>query len=384
MKNDGGGINPNQDVGASEIEVSSGGAVSFDEMMELDNASSNQESSKEAAPEKADAKSEVESENDKKLAEDKNVDTTPGAGKSALKLLKAKNGDQPLDVPADAVFDVMIDGKKEAVSAQDLLNNYSGKTDWTRKYTDFDKERKSYQTERQVLEKNIEGFLGIVNKPEASFTDIAMTLAQFAQVDNPISFVRALRQKLTPDAQKWLEMSEQDRMLAETKEENQFLTAKEQSKRDAEVREQEIAQLQQKIDSVREAAKISEEDFKSTYRQIVQDGKVPEESITPEYVAEYYQVSKAYDLAEKVLESVDPESKDDAQALRQLVSIKQDNPDFSEDDLRDVAEAMLGRKAKRAAKALSDKVRSNEPKAKASSSAPRAPQNEPINFDDLE
>jgi hypothetical protein len=94
------GVNPNQDVGNSNVEVSSGGTVSFEDILSLEEGSSSSSESKESAPPKekkaaaadTDSKTETERENDEKVASDKDVDTTPGAGKPALKLLKAKNG----------------------------------------------------------------------------------------------------------------------------------------------------------------------------------------------------------------------------------------------------------------------------------------------------
>jgi hypothetical protein len=210
-----------------------------------------------------------------------------------------------------------------------------------------------------------------------------MTLAQFAHVDNPVSFVRALREKLMPEAKKWETMNEVERKAAHLEEENKYLSAKEASRLTESQRAEKRAALEAKIAEVREAHKISEEDYDKTLESIVQGGKVPVEEITPEYVANYYAVTKQFESCEKILEAIDPALKEDASILRSLVNVAHDNPDFSEQDLRDVAEAMTGKKAKKAAQALSSKVRASESK-RASTSAPKSAQNEPLTFDDLD
>jgi len=73
-----------------------------------------------------------------------------------IKTLKMKNGDEDLEVPSGAKIKVKVAGKEEDVDLQTLVNEYSGKTNWGRKFQELDTERKTFQAERQDLQSGID------------------------------------------------------------------------------------------------------------------------------------------------------------------------------------------------------------------------------------
>ena len=67
------------------------------------------------------------------------------------KTVKAEVDGKEIDIPAEALFEVVIDGQKEKVPLQELKNNYSGQTAIARAYTKLDKDTK--QADSVIREK---------------------------------------------------------------------------------------------------------------------------------------------------------------------------------------------------------------------------------------
>ena len=70
--------------------------------------------------------------------------------KKDVKNLRMKMGEELFNVASDATFKVKVDGKSEEVPLQELINNYSGKTAWDKKFTEIGKEKKEVQFEKST------------------------------------------------------------------------------------------------------------------------------------------------------------------------------------------------------------------------------------------
>jgi hypothetical protein len=78
--------------------------------------------------------------------------------KSEVKKITAKNGEDNLEIPANITIPHKVDGEEVEIPLQELLNNYSGKQAWDKRFSELDVERKEYQKERDIVERYVEDF----------------------------------------------------------------------------------------------------------------------------------------------------------------------------------------------------------------------------------
>ena len=81
--------------------------------------------------------SETEEES-KEEEESEEVEEKPEPKKDSKKL-RMRMGDELFNVDSDASFKVKVDGQNVDVPLQELINNYSGKTAWDKKFTEIGK-----------------------------------------------------------------------------------------------------------------------------------------------------------------------------------------------------------------------------------------------------
>jgi hypothetical protein len=113
---------------------------------------------------------------------------------------------------------------------------------------------------------------------------------------------------------------------------------------------------------------------------MVASGKFNKDAITPEQIGEYFGSNQAESTAQEALQELgDLENPEKVVQLMREAKLK--FPDFTKDDLVQVAREALGLKSK-AAKNLSQKVKKADPSVTAK--RPSNPRQEPMSWDDLE
>lgn len=220
------GVNPNVEVG-DEPSISAGGGsnISFDD---IDRVTSEKPAKpkKEAKPAKeakpddtdpyvdGDAKDETDGRDKKPKAkeggdadakETKEAKAATDAPKA--KVHKVKVGDTEMDLAGDATLTIPINGKKEAVPLQDLINEYNGKTEWSRRFSDIDKRDKEVKSQSESLNslaKNL--YEKSQEDPEAGFD----FLAEMTKQDPVEVKEKVLRQQIA-DILPLAEMSDEER-----------------------------------------------------------------------------------------------------------------------------------------------------------------------------
>lgn len=383
-------INPNESLQTNTtVEVGAGGTVKFDDLMSLEGIGAPEATAaEESAPEAQVAAPEAEpvvaedgiTLKDPKAEADKNIDTTPGAGSNALKMIKGLQGGKPYELPSDVMIEVTVDGKKQSVSIDDLRNQYSGKMGWDKKFSELDRERKGFSKEREEIVTEISTFFSL------SQTDPKKAIYYLAERSgqNPHEFFSQMRNGLVPEIQRWGQLTPEQREVENLKEQNAFLQSKTQSEQSRRTAQESLQALDTKVTEVSTKLGIDRNTFKSVYEEIVATGKVAPDQITPEYVADYYKVTQSFNKAEAALESISPELKSNREAVQALVSVIEGNPDFTAEDIAEIARSTIG--AQVAAKSVNRKIQKNSSGAASpkSNSRPKNPNNEPVNFDDLE
>ena len=152
-----------QEVDVSPEANENAEALSFDELDQLTDGRNEKELLSEAKKEikGKENKSEVKAESNR---EEKEVIAEAAEKKEEeIKKLIAKYGEENLEMPANAIFKHKIDGEEVDVELQELLNNYSGKVSYDKKFQEFSSERKYFEEERNDYNQQIENINKYIN-----------------------------------------------------------------------------------------------------------------------------------------------------------------------------------------------------------------------------
>jgi hypothetical protein len=106
---------------------------------------------------------------------------------------------------------------------------------------------------------------------------------------------------------------------------------------------------------------LDERAMVEAYDAMLKAGK-REEEITPEALGDFFLERQSVELAEKVVDSLADEPENRDKAVQLLAEAKVKYPEFTEDDLKQLAEEAFGGRPGKTAKVLSKKVRQAERK----------------------
>jgi hypothetical protein len=144
----------------------------------------------------------------------------------------------------DQNFKVKINGIEKEVPLQDLLNSYSGQQEIQRRFTEFDKQKKTWEKETAQDKEFTKYVMTEIDGLKTNFQSVISQYEKTGYVDkNPITFVnqlldnmginsnlfeRALFEHMLPDYANYFNMSDVEREAFYTKKENEYLRKKEQ------------------------------------------------------------------------------------------------------------------------------------------------------------
>lgn len=184
------GVNPNVEVGDEPtISTGAGSQLTFDDLervtAEEDRKPKPKPKPKEEKPLKEaawnpdDAPDPKDQREPKEEKEPKPKDKEPQAaqpkeGQPKPKIHKLKIGDQIMDVAGDATFTIPVAGKKEEVPLQDLVNDYNGRTEWHRRFSEVDVREKEFSKQKESLDKLVSNvYEKVQTDPDAAFDFLA-------------------------------------------------------------------------------------------------------------------------------------------------------------------------------------------------------------------
>jgi hypothetical protein len=340
---------------------------------------------KEDDKEEKDKKSEdKEKEEDDKKQEDK--DSKKGKDKG----VKVKTDDGVQEVPKDAKVRVKVNGKFEERTIQEVMDDFSGREGYDRKFSELSEKFKEkeqtiqeYEQEKQELTQHLEeignrirGGLQGQNNPLDAFK----YLLDISGAD-PVEYEKKLFEALTPEIQNFQDMSEQEQEAYWAKKENEVLKRRlESSSQDSgQVRSNQDSETQAK--ELREAQGVSEQDYNSAAQELENLG---EQDLSPERVVNYAKAKPAVDRAEGLVgdyaDTIGSEEKVD-QAVRNIAELILSDPEIDDSDIVDVLEEHFG-----GYQEINDKYRqqSSESQSKGKSAPEPKDGDEPESFDDFD
>lgn len=245
--------------------------------------------------EKEEKEEEEESEDD----EEPLVENDPNEikqDKNSKKLRMRMSDGELYNIDAESTFKVKVDGEMQEVPVQELINNYSGKTAWDKKFTEIGKEKKTLEFEKSQIQsqKNkliqaVNSALGPIKDPDKNPMDSLLYLVEMTGED-PYTAYRRIMESNLEELGSLMDMTETERELYFHRKKDE-LHGKVQKQRQTKMDEEtSLTRTTQHIDSLRQAKNVSESDFVDASEElesIYKEAKLDVDSITAEVVVDY-------------------------------------------------------------------------------------------------
>lgn len=249
-------------------------------------------------------------------------------------------GDSKPEIELDALkgyeVPVMIDGQEVKVPVQELINNYSGKQAWDKRFNELSNARKEFETEMNEVDGYLNQFAEHFEKG-----DVYKAMEQFASFANVPSYemkhrmMAAFKDEFVRIAQMGPEKYNEEYLRAE----NEYLKQKEVQGQEKQRSEQAQRELTQKIEAIQNQYGISGEEYEAAsaflQERLSQDKDLAEKfPLTPENIAGYVLRYNADLNTQSLLKEVDASLLDNNALIDTLTDISISNPQLSREDLK--------------------------------------------------
>mgnify|MGYP003139071682 CR=1 FL=1 len=332
--------------------------LSFDELDQLTDGRSGEQVLSEAKKEISGKEDKPQDEDKSSGEEEKIIAEAAEKKEEEIKKLIAKYGEENLEMPANAIFNHKVDGEEVDVELQELLNNYSGKVSYDKKFQELSSDKKEFEGYKKDYDKQIDNINNYINTfaDKIKNNDPLGALAYFAEFSGmkPHEFKRELLNQIAPEVERISMMSPEELKNEELQAQNEYLLKQQESAQEQYQSQQALKELEMEIVNVQEAHGISDEAFENAYNEL-KDSEY-EGDINPQAVAEYYMHSEAFSRADDILSSISPQLADQDQVVESLQQVIMENPSFDNDDLKEIVEDVYGDVIKQASKSVSKKA----------------------------
>lgn len=280
----------------------------------------------------------------------------------------------------DKLVSVKIDGEDQEVPIQELINNYSGKIAYDKKFTQLDQARQKFESEVKDIEGYINDFAGKMKS-----NDVLGAFEYFGQFANipPFMIKEQLLNALQPEMARRAELSPEQLQNEMLYAQNNYLKQLNESESRKREIEQANLELESATNSLRETYSISDSEWKEASKALEQH-KDQLGEVTPEVRAEYVLNVRAYDKAESVMASNELQVSGNEQFLDTLAKIALENPDFTDEDLSQIVQESVKVSQKQTiAKKLESKIEKAKPKKTAAPKQEVQIEEGPEDWDDI-
>jgi aryl carrier-like protein len=261
---------------------------------------------------------------------------------------------------------VKVNGVETEVPLKDVINSYSGQQEIQRRFTDFDKAKKSFETEKRDLVGMNDYVKQEIGDLRNSFTGLINQYEKNGYMDqNPLEAVNQLLDKMginsnlfqkavfehqLPDYAKFFNMTETERDAHHTKQENDYLRKRDKSfiDRDQQVKLRE-ENLHQDSELIKNAG-LDSIKYSELENELVEAGH---KDLTAQKIVEYAKQKPTLDKVVEVFKALgrDPVGDDKARTVYKILS---EFPDTTVDEILDSMDP--NRAALKTAKVLNQKT----------------------------
>jgi hypothetical protein len=256
----------------------------------------------ESEKEESEEESEDEIEEVKEKTEQEKKDT---------KKLRMRMGEELFNVDSDASFKVKVDGENVDVPLQELINNYSGKTAWDKKFTELGKEKKMFESEMTKFKSQVADLQGFVktaldplSKKDGNPIDSLLYLVEMSGQD-PYNAYRRIMEANLEELGKLYDMSEIERELYFHKKKDELHTNVAKKRHEKTQQEEVFNQTVQKVDSLRQTYKVTEEQYVEASDElegIFEESGLDVNDITHEAIVDYASLKPHIEVVKKLIE----------------------------------------------------------------------------------
>lgn len=338
-----------------DVNPTDAGAMSFDELESI--VSERSEDNLEKEPKEEIEAKENESQ-DEAASESEEKEASEEAVEEEVKKLIAKYGEEELEIAANSLFKHKVDGEEVDVELQELLNNYSGKISYDRKFQEFSSDKKDFDEYKTKYDKDIQQINNYINNFAEKFkgNDALGALEYFAEFTGmkPYEFRRELISQIEPEVQRRSQMTEEQILSEELSFQNEYLAKQHEAAQQQIQEQQAYSELLQEIADVQKAHGIPDDVFEKSYLELAESDY--EGEITPVAVADYHNNLQAYSRAEEVLTQVDPSLAEQDPVIDNLQKVIMENPSFDNNDLLEMVQQVYDDYLKNMSKSVSKKA----------------------------
>jgi hypothetical protein len=231
--------------------------------------------------------------------------------KKESKKLRMRMGDDLYNVDSEASFKVKVDGEMVDVPLQELINNYSGKTAWDKKFTELGKEKKSLEFDKKTLTQQKESLqnhlkyaLEPLKNPEKNPLDSLLYLVELSGED-PYNAYRRIMEANLEELGSLLDMSETERELYFHKKKDELHDNVARKRQEKVQKEEAFNQVLKKVDSLRQTYKVTEEQFVDASEElegIYTSSGLDVNDITDEAIVDYASLKPHIEVVKQLVE----------------------------------------------------------------------------------
>lgn len=372
-------MNPNNDVSGPETSASkaepfvvrAGTDISMEQLDTLLNkpkAEKKEPAKKEAKAEevKLDEKPEANTPSKEKKVEatekKESVDEAEKEQEEVVerKLLKALDGDKEIEIASNAKVTVKVDGEDVQVDVQELVNNYSGKQAWDKKFTELTNEKKEYLEDKGETEKQLTQILSRLNGKDP--LEAFVYMAELAGYD-AFAFRKELDDKMFSRYQGFSEMTEEEQKIKRLEDQQDFIMNYNKSKVESKQQEQSQRALEAETLKLQETFNVSQDEIKNAKDSIMQNPEQFKDFLgegqkepTIKQAVELADALKRYDVSVAALNEVNPELANDNALVDFIMAKLGRDRSLTQQDIVDYLGETVGVKAKGINKERSENV----------------------------
>ncbi len=344
-----------------------------DKEMNVDDKKDDKKVDKKPAPDKKEQDKSTDDATSKKTGQSAD-DKKAADAAAASKILKFKNGDADLDVPASAKVTVKIDGKDEVVDVQTLVNEYSGKTNFGRKAQELDTEKKTFYAERQELNDGIDTLYDLAITKKDPMSAVAY-LSDMLGGDG-VKTVQEIQTQMFKDFEELMKLTPEQRAAKQEKDRADLLQKKLDQGKSLEAKKGEQAKVAKRVDEIKTKYSMNDDQFKETHEALKK--LVEAKDLTPELVGEVYQRWQHQDQIDELVLELDIK---DEKAKGALLGEWYKDPSLTKAQIKAIAVQVYNIKSPKSA--LEKKIERNGGQQQQPPAPKKENGSDAITFDDL-
>ena len=249
----------------------------------------------------------------------------------------------------EADTEVVVNGQRVPLGS--LVDDYIGQKEINRRFTEFDKQKKSWENDVVGrFNKNEQLVLNEIKKLQEAadsgeYSSAIASLAKMAGA-NPVEFERKIIQHVMESADGINQMSEAEEKAYWAQKEAEHAKSQLQERETAEKTQQERAALKQNLVDIIHTSGLSERQFEEAYRVIRENPKAMEtlRSLKPQEatqaVCTFYLDSAKEDRVIQAVEALAPNYENKEYLISSIFSVA--DYDYSVEDMKEVLSEYLG------------------------------------------